>query len=78
MRNIAMICVILLALTLSAQGLDLQGAQELVNKDPAGNVMDWSINLAMHDYRVPMPGELVIGNETYRIENNGTIVRCEV
>jgi hypothetical protein len=72
------VMVVCLLLFITAQGLDLQGAQELIAQDPAGNVMGWSFNLATHNYNVPMVGVLVINETTYRIATNGTIVRCEV
>jgi hypothetical protein len=71
------VSVLCLLITVSAQALSLQGAQELVSQDPTGNVLDWCFALATHDYIVPAPGMLILGNVTYRIENNGTIVRCD-
>ena len=53
--------------------LSLQGAQELIDSDPAGCIMDWSFLLAYHGYDVPQPGTLHLGGVAYAITETGVI-----
>lgn len=49
--------------------LSLQGAQELIQSDPGGDVDDWSVLLAYHGYDVPRPGIVLIEGTQYTISN---------
>jgi hypothetical protein len=53
--------------------LSLQGAQDLIDSDPAGCIMDWSFLLAYHGYDVPAPGTLHLGGAVYTISESGAI-----
>ena len=53
--------------------LSLEGAQELINSDPGGDVADWSFLLAYHGYDVPQPGTLHLGGVAYAITETGVI-----
>jgi len=54
--------------------LSFQGAQDLIDSDPAGCIMDWSFLLAYHGYDVPAPGTLHLGGVVYTISESGAIV----
>ena len=60
--------IVLLLLVLS-----LRGAQEFIDSDPAGCIMDWSFLLAYHGYDVPAPGTLHLGGAVYTISESGAI-----
>ena len=60
--------IVLLLLVLS-----LRGAQEFIDSDPAGCIMDWSFLLASHGYDVPEPGVLRVDGATYAISETGVI-----
>jgi hypothetical protein len=51
----------------------LSGAQDLIDTDPNGTIVDWSFLLASHGYDVPEPGILIIDKNSYNIYNDGTI-----
>ena len=53
--------------------LSLRGAQEFIDSDPAGCIMDWSFLLASHGYDVPEPGVLRVDGATYAISETGVI-----
>ena len=61
------------ALILLLLMLSPQGAQDLIDSDPAGCIMDWSFLLAYHGYDVPAPGTLHLGGAVYTISESGAI-----
>ena len=61
------------AIVLLLMVLSLRGAQEFIDSDPAGCIMDWSFLLASHGYDVPEPGVLRVDGATYAISETGVI-----